>query len=83
MIQPYIINMVLSGIAYLIMIYFMYRMLRKPDGDREGGDDGNDGGIAIDTLPDLDLPPGICLPGQGPTKKPVDTPVTDPEPVAS
>jgi len=84
--QPFMIDMLLSGLVYLIMIYFLYMMLRKRDHNQDDNGDGGDGGITVDVLPDLDLPdlpPGVCLPGQGPTRTPKDTPVADPEPVTA
>lgn len=56
------IDLILCGIAYVVMIYFMVILMKeKPNPQRDGGDD--DGGISINNLPDLDdLPPGISLP---------------------
>lgn len=64
------IDLILCGIAYIIMIYFMVILMKqKINPLRNGGDD--DGGISITNLPDLDdLPPGISLPdGSLPGKK--------------
>lgn len=64
------LDLVLCGIAYVIMIYFMVILMKqKVNPLRNGGDD--DGGISISNLPDLDdLPPGISLPdGSLPRKK--------------
>ncbi|WP_224995482.1 hypothetical protein [Cesiribacter sp. SM1] len=56
------IDLILCGIAYVIMIYFMVMLMKqKINPFRKGGDD--DGGISVSNLPDLDdLPPGISLP---------------------
>lgn len=63
------VDIILCGIAYVIMVYFMVVLMKKKDNSVRGDDD-DDGGINILTLPDLDdLPPGISLPGGGPTKK--------------
>lgn len=64
------IDLILCGIAYVIMIYFMVILMKqKANPRRDGGDD--DGGISINNLPDLDdLPPGISLPdGSLPRRK--------------
>jgi hypothetical protein len=51
------------------MVYFIVRLvkLKKLQGNNRKEDD-DDGGIEFYTDPDLDLPPGVCLPG-GPRKK--------------
>ena len=64
------IDLILCGIAYVIMIYFMVILMKqKASPQKDGGDD--DGGISINNLPDLDdLPPGISLPdGSRPRRK--------------
>lgn len=59
-------DIVLVGIAYIIMVYFMVILMkRKNFRFRNGNDDDNDGGIAVSPNPDLDLPPGITLPNNG------------------
>lgn len=56
------IDLILCGIAYVIMIYFMVILMKQKVNPRRGGGD-DDGGISITNLPDLDdLPPGISLP---------------------
>lgn len=64
------IDLILCGIAYVIMIYFMVILMKqKINPLKNGGDD--DGGISVNNLPDLDdLPPGISLPdGSLPRKR--------------
>lgn len=61
-------DMILSGIAYVIMVYFIMRMLRHRN-RRTGGDDESDGGVPNQLLPDLDLPPGVTLPDNSPVIK--------------
>lgn len=61
------VDIILCGIAYVIMVYFMVVLMKKKS-DPVKGDDDDDGGINISNLPDLDdLPPGISLPGGGPS----------------
>lgn len=63
------IDIILCGVAYVVMVYFMVVLMKKKSNSVRGDDD-DDGGISISTLPDLDdLPPGISLPGGGPAKK--------------
>lgn len=60
----YMVDMVLCGIAYVIMVYFMVMLLRKRNSASEDDDD-NEGGISINDLPEIDLPPGVSLPDGG------------------
>ena len=63
------IDIILFGAAYVVMVYFMV-VLMKNKNQAIKGDDDDDGGINIAALPDLDdLPPGITLPGGGPSRK--------------
>lgn len=63
------IDIILCGVAYVVMVYFMVVLMKKK-GNPVKGDDDDDGGINISALPDLDdLPPGISLPGGGPGRK--------------
>ncbi len=64
----HLIDMVLSGAAYVIMTYFIMKMVRHRKG-KTGGNDGDDGGKPVQLLPDLDLPPGISLPVDKPSVK--------------
>ena len=57
----YLLDMVLCGIAYVVIVYFMMKLVRPRSGNSPK-DDNEDGGIYWDTLPDLDLPPGVSLP---------------------
>ena len=61
----YIIDLVLCGIAYLFLVYFMVTMMRKRKKGYDGEDDG-DGGLPVTSPPEIDLPPGICLPDGSP-----------------
>jgi len=54
------IDFILSGLVYMVLIYFMITLSKKrPSSDN---DDDNDGGISIAGPPHIDLPPGVCLP---------------------
>ena len=62
------LDMILMGVAYVIMVYFMVILMKKRNFRfRDDDDDDDDGGISIHPTPDLDLPPGISLPDDGPT----------------
>lgn len=64
------IDMLLMGAAYLIMVYFMVVLMKKKNFRfRDDEDDDDDGGVSIDSTPDLDLPPGVTLPDDRPTRK--------------
>lgn len=58
----YILYAVVGGITLGAFIFILgikwWKSDRKPDDDTNDGD----GGIKIPNTPDLDLPPGICLP---------------------
>ena len=63
------VDIILCGVAYVVMVYFMVLLMKKKN-EPIKGDDDDDGGINISALPDLDdLPPGITLPGGGPARK--------------
>jgi hypothetical protein len=59
--------MILVILSILVVILVFIKVIR----DEQAGDSGNDGGISVgDDLPEIDLPPGISLPGgPGNTKK--------------
>lgn len=62
------IDLLLCGITYVILIYLMFELMlnKKPDW-KDDDDDG--GGISINNSPEIDLPPGVSLPVDGPTNK--------------
>jgi hypothetical protein len=68
----YVVDMVLCGVVYLMLVYFMFVLMRKrqsPSNGRDPGDDGN-GGWKLPTRPKIDLPPGVLWPdGSGNPKK--------------
>lgn len=68
MMHGYIFDMILCGITYLFLVYFMFTLLKKR---RKGfdGDDDDDGGLPVSTPPEIDLPPGVCMPDGSPKLK--------------
>lgn len=54
-------DLVLSGLVYLVLVYFMVTLLKKRRKSTDSDDD-NDGGISVTGPPRIDLPPGVCLP---------------------
>ena len=59
------VDLILSGITYVIITYLAFRLMKKSRRS-EGGDDGN----MIDfSAPIIDLPPGICWPSDAPAEK--------------
>lgn len=61
-----ILNIVLCGIIYTILVVFIFvrSNKKKRNGDSDSDDDG--GGLPISLPPDIDLPPGVCLPDDRP-----------------
>ena len=57
----YIAGIILFGIILTTLILVVYSLTQNtedPDNDTNDGD----GGIKTPRIPDLDLPPGVCLP---------------------
>jgi hypothetical protein len=68
------VDLMLCGIAYVVLIYFVATMTKSRLGRGQNNDDDGDGGIEDFTPPKIDLPPGVIWPSDGPTKKsPKDT----------
>lgn len=61
-----IIDLILCAFVYAILVAFIFiRENRK----RRGGDtDDDEGGLPVSQPPDIDLPPGVCLPDDRPRK---------------
>ena len=59
------LDIVLCSMAYLILIGFIFWRTDRRKGPDDNSNDG-DGGLPIENGPKLDLPPGVCLPGDGP-----------------
>ena len=62
------LDMIFSGLAYVMLVYLMIRLLHRRTPPPKGDDNG-EGGISIDTVPPLDLPPGVAPPGSPVTYK--------------
>lgn len=56
------IDIIFCCIAYVILIIFVIRRYHRKNSHLGSDSDDDEGGIEINNLPDLDLPPGICLP---------------------
>ena len=61
----YVFDMILCGIAYLFLVYFMFTLIKKRRKGYDGEDD-DDGGLPVTGPPEIDLPPGVCLPDGSP-----------------
>ncbi|MBV6644350.1 MAG: hypothetical protein KI790_02815 [Cyclobacteriaceae bacterium] len=63
-------NGLLLDILFCLMAYsillaiIIWKKGKKEDGN--GGSNDDDGGLPVLTPPELDLPPGVCLPIDGP-----------------
>lgn len=65
-----VIDLVLCGIAYVVLIYFVATMTKLGmDKGKKNEDDDGDGGVEDLTPPKIDLPPGVIWPTDGPQKK--------------
>lgn len=61
-----IIDLMLCGLAYVVLIYFMATMTNNAMRRRGNRDDEGDGGIEDYTPPTIDLPPGVIWPSDSP-----------------
>jgi hypothetical protein len=58
-----VIDLILCGIAYVVLIYFVATLTKaKINKNRNNNDDDGDGGVEDLTPPKIDLPPGIIWP---------------------
>ena len=65
-----VIDMILCGIAYVLLIYFIATMNKPPFGNgKNNSKDDGDGGVEDTTPPKIDLPPGVIWPSDGPKCK--------------
>lgn len=71
-----VIDLIVCGLAYVIVVYFIATMTKNSLRKGKNNDDG-DGGIENFTPPKIDLPPGVIWPGDSPVK------TKSPEPVES
>ena len=71
-----VIDLILCGIAYVVLIYFVANMtkVRFAKGKKNEDDEG-DGGVEDLTPPKIDLPPGVIWPSDMPTKRTPSGPV--------
>lgn len=62
--ESYIIDLVLTGLVYLVIVWFMTKWMNGSPYKRPPGTGGDDGGLGVETSgPVLDLPPGVTSPG--------------------
>ena len=64
-----IVDLVLCGVAYVVLIYFVGTMTKSNLGRNSDSSDDGDGGVEDFTPPKIDLPPGVIWPTDSPTKK--------------
>jgi hypothetical protein len=64
-----VIDLVLCGVAYVILIYFVATLTKNSLRRRNGNDDEGDGGVENQNPPKIDLPPGVIWPSDGPKSK--------------
>jgi hypothetical protein len=72
----YLIEMMIFSSIYVASVYIIVRVVRKLNLNRNKRNDDDDGGVEFYEEPDLDLPPGITLPDNGPKVR-----IDDPEDV--
>lgn len=61
-----IIDIVLCVVLYCVLLVFIFW---KNNHNKNNDSDGDDeGGLPVNLPPDIDLPPGICLPDDLPKK---------------
>ncbi len=56
------IDVIFCFVAYIILIFFIIKRYHAKNIRLDDDNDDDDGGIEINNIPDLDLPPGVCLP---------------------
>ncbi|HSJ68614.1 MAG TPA: hypothetical protein VK921_13100 [Anditalea sp.] len=62
------IDLVLCGLAYVVLIYFVATMTKARINKRDNDTDDGDGGVEDMTPPKIDLPPGVIWPKDAPKK---------------
>jgi len=76
----YIIELIICGVAYIGIVYLLVRLFKfnQWQGSTPPKKDGDDGGLFVELPPiDLDLPPGVSLPGGGPTNEVPQDPIEE------
>ena len=66
LIQSYVVDLILCGITYTILVFLMIRWLNKRTRNRGNEGDGDGGVPVFDSSPIIDLPPGIVGPSGDP-----------------
>ncbi|RED98831.1 hypothetical protein C7460_10923 [Marinoscillum furvescens DSM 4134] len=55
-----VFDIILCGVVYGVLLLFIFF---KNQDNRKNNDEGDDeGGLPVSLPPDIDLPPGVCLP---------------------
>jgi hypothetical protein len=60
-----VIDLIVCGLAYVILVYFISAITKNAIRKGKNGDNG-DGGIKKSTPPKIDLPPGVVWPSEAP-----------------
>jgi len=72
MMNSLVIDLILCGVAYVVLIYFVATLTRsKIKRNRKNNDEDGDGGVEDNTPPVIDLPPGIVWPTEEKEKNPI------------
>jgi len=67
-----VIDLILCGVAYVVLIYFVTTLTRsKIKRNRKNNDEDGDGGVENNVPPVIDLPPGIVWPSDEKENKPI------------
>lgn len=61
-----ILDIVLCGVIYTIMVVFIFLRSNRRKGNNDADSDDDGGGLPVILPPDIDLPPGVCLPDDCP-----------------
>ena len=69
-----VIDLIVCGLAYVIMVYFISIITKNKMYKGKGSDDG-EGGIKNSNPPKIDLPPGVIWPSDAPKKPVKHTPI--------
>lgn len=65
--QNLVLNLIFFGLIYTaLIVFFFWKESKRRNRESEDGDD--EGGLPVATPPRIDLPPGVCLPVDGPLR---------------
>ncbi|MCE7057887.1 hypothetical protein LZF95_24600 [Algoriphagus sp. AGSA1] len=64
-----VIDLILCGLAYVILIYVMATMTKNSMKKGGNNEDEGDGGVEDYTPPKIDLPPGVEWPSDSPKSR--------------